>query len=313
MFRTIALVAAIAVAHSACAQTSNVPPPSGNAPTITNVVAMPMGWKVSFTAVPGALNYAVTDPSQHWFSTQGGSAHITSASPAFVQGAGGAASASFAVAAQTSSGWTKLSASSRTVSLSGSLPAFSDPYWIYHAGTYYWSGDFSQPGGDTGTILPQFGGTGAAPNPNTIKIEWFYTGDSAFPAGAVRIQNPVSGNFSPAIPGLTIDLGAHPYAYWIAAVKPTYAGADYNLKLESLNDEVVTNVLPSLKQYVTAPTAGVFTQNAINRINVPMSALALHANKTDGKRSIYKIVFEQNQPTAGTWLVDDLGFANAPR
>lgn len=285
--------------------------PAGAAPVITAVTALPMGWKVSFAPVAGAVNYLVTDPNQHWLSSGAGSAHVSPSSPIFVQGGSGAAS--LMVYAQSAKGWSAGSTAWPSVKVLGALPAYTDPYWIYANGTYNWSGDFSQPGGDPATLLPQFGGSGGQPNPNTVAINWFYTGDASFPAGAVQIINPVAGNFSPAIPGATIDLGAHPYAFWVATVKPTYANADYNLKFESMNDEVVTNILPSLKQYVTAPTPGAFTQNAVNTLNVPMSALALHANKTDGKTSIYKIVWQQNFGTAGTWLVGQVGFANTPQ
>ena len=301
----------------ACAQTSPAAKsPIAGKPVITSVTPMPMGWKVAFTGVPGALNYAIVDPNQHWFSTQAGSAHVTLNSPAFIQGYSGSGapqSASFQIAAQMPGGWTALSSSSANTRISGKLPEFTDPYWIYHDGTYFWSGDFSQPGGDPSAILPQFGGSGNTPSSNDIVIDWFHAGDQDFPAGAVRIVNAVTGNFSPAIPSATIDLGAHPYAFWVATVKPLYANADWNLKFESMNDEVVTNILPSLKQYVTAPTPGTFTQNAVNTLNVPMSVLALHANKTDGKHSIYKIVWEQNASTAGTWLVGEMGFANKAR
>ena len=285
--------------------------PAGAAPVITGVTALPMGWKVSFTPVAGAVNYLATDLNQHWISSGAGSAHVSPASPIFVQG--GAGGASIQVFAQSAKGWSTGSTAWPSVKVTGALPAYTDPYWVYHAGMYNWSGDFSQTGGDLGTLLPQFGGSGALPNPNTVAIEWFYAGDASFPQGAVRITNSATGNFSPAIPGQTIDLGAHPYGYWTATVKPTYANADYNLKFESMNDEVVTNLLPSLKKYVTAPTPGVFTQNAVNTLNVPMSALAVHANKTDGKTSIYKMVWEQNYGTAGVWLVGQVGLANSPQ
>jgi hypothetical protein len=264
-----------------------------------------MGWKVAFTEVAGAVNYCVVDPSQHWINTQAGSAHVTLHSPAFVQG--GSGSASFVIYSQAANGtWSSASPAAAPSKVVGALPAFTNPYWVYANGTYNWSGDFSQPGGDTNTMLPQYGGTGAAVNPNDVEIDWFYTGDSSFPSGAVRIVNSVTGNFSPAIPGYTVDLIAHAYGYWTALIKPTYANANYNLKFEGQNDAVVSALLPSLAKYVTAPTAGVFTQNAVNHVNIPFSAFAVNA-------PVYKMILQQNNGTQGVWLVGQLGLANSPQ
>jgi hypothetical protein len=281
-------------------------PQPGSTPVVT---ALPMGWKVNFAPVAGAINYVVVDPNQHWLSSSAGSPHLQSQPPLFAQGVSGpssGASAAFQVFAQTASGWSKGSPVAAAVKVGGSLPAYTDPYWVYHGGSFNWSCDFSQPGGDAGALLPQYGGTGGASNLQDVDIAWF--DGSIAPVsgpGSVRIKNRVTGNFSPCALGTTIDLVGHPYAYWIIAIQPEYFGANYTLVYEGLNDLVVSNTV-TLAQYVTRPAKGSFTSNAWNFVNVPMSALAVRAG-------VYKTIIQQMPGQSGTWHVDDLGWASAPR
>ena len=306
MLRFILLFLTCATAFAQTPKPTPPPTPSGT-PVVT---ALPMGWKVNFTPVPGAINYVVVDLNQHWYSSFAGSPHIQSQPPIFVQGVSGAAAGSTAalqVFAQSANGsWSAGSASARVTRIGGSLPTYSDPYWVYHAGQYNWSCDFSQPGGDAGAILPHFGGTGTPSNAEDVDIAWF---DTSVPAvsgpGSIRIKHTVTGNFSPCALGTTIDLIGHPYAYWTLAILPEYANADYTVVYEGHDDAVVSNTV-TLAQYVTRPTKGSFTPNQWNFVNVPMAALGV-------KAGLYKTIISQVSGQSGIWHVDDLGWANVAR
>ncbi len=281
------------------------PPAKPGPPTVT---ALAMGWKVAFTPLKGALNYIVTDPDQHWFSSAAGSAHLQPQSPVFVQGlsGGGGASASLQVFAQTESGWVPITTVSKPVGTAGKPPAFTDPYWIYHDGQFNWSCDFSWVGGDAGALLPQFGGTGTRPNPEDVSISWF---DLSVPAVSgpetIRITHPVTGNFAPCILGTTVDFVAHSYAFWTIAIRPDYENANYTVVFEGTNDAVVSNTV-TLAPYVAKPFKGAFRTGAWNIVNVPLSAFGPRAG-------VYKMVIQQVSGTQGTWHVDDLGLTNTAR
>lgn len=283
--------------------TTPVTPPSGSAPTIGAVTALPMAWKVNCAAPAGVLNLAAVDPNQTWFSSGAGSAHVSKQCPLLVQGAGGAATASFVVYAQTAQGWSVASAASSSSTSPGTLPAYTDPYWIIHAGAYNWQGDYSFPGGDL-NALPPPKSAGGLPSANDIEIDWWDSFAGVSGPTSVKIVLTAAGNFAPAITGYTIDLVTNPYKYFTIAINPASAGAKYNVIWETSNDLVVSNTV-ELAPYVTSPNVGSFTANVWNHVNVPFSAFALQG------RTIYKQKIASEQ--GGVWHVDNLGFSNSPQ
>ena len=270
-------------------------PPVGG----TTVTALPLGWRVNFPPVNGAVNYVVTDPHQHWLSSSAGSPHLQSQPPIFVQGISGAGSvsASLQIYTQTASGFVTSSPVLASAKSTGAV-AVTDPYWIYHNGQYNWSCDFSQFGGDPNVLLPQYGGAGGPPNPNDVDIAWF---DTSVPAlsgpETIRINNPVTGNFSPCILGTTVSLSG--FAYLTVGIRPEYAPANYTVLLEGQNDAVVSNLV-TLGKYAS------FTANAWSRVNVPVKDLNITAG-------VYKVIIQQVTGQYGVWHVDDLGWVNTAR
>lgn len=287
--------------------TTPTPPPPSSGVTVTG---LPLGWRVAFAPVAGAINYVATDLNQHWLSSAAGSPHVQSQPPIFAQGVSGAsstASATFTVFAQTSSGaWNQVGQANGPTQIGGSVPAWTDPFWIYNAGVFNGSCDFSQLGGDPNALLPQFGGTGKPSGANDVDIAWWDTGTAGVSGPqSIRVKSPVADNFSPCFLGTTLDLIGHPYTYWTVAIRPDYVNADFTLVFEGNNDLVVSNQV-TLSGFVTAPAAGHFTANAWNRVNVPMTALKV----TNG---VYKTIIQQPYSQSGIWHVDALGFSNSPQ
>ena len=170
------------------------PPPGGGlpgAPTALVATAPAFAFKLSFTPPDDGgspiLGYYAYDPKTPWISSWAGSAHVLKRSPILIQG--GSGTHSFVLRAVNKNGVGPFSALSKTVTSPGTPPPATDPYWIYHAGSFNWEGDFSWPGGRT--VPPAVPGV-------AIETDWF---DESVPAlsgpGCVEIVLPTPGNFGP--------------------------------------------------------------------------------------------------------------------
>jgi hypothetical protein len=254
--------------------------------------ALQCTFKLSFTPPDNGgspiLGYYAYDPRTPWVTSWAGSSHVLKRSPILIQG--GSGTHSFVVQAVNKNGVGPASALSNSVTSPGTQPPATDPYWIYHAGSFDWAGDFSWPGG--GVTPPSVPGI-------AVETDWF---DESVPAlsgpGCIAIVLPVPGNFAPVVQGKTIDLVALGYKYWTIAIRPGYDKPHFTIKFETVNDRIVTNMVP-LNKY------GTFTKDHWTTINIPISDFALQG------RTIYKIVLETRE--AGSWHVDNLGFCNAPQ
>jgi hypothetical protein len=257
------------------------------APTGLVATALPCAFKLSFTPPDDGgspiLGYYAYDPSTPWISSWAGSAHVLKRSPILIQG--GSGTHSFVVQAVNKNGLGPFSARSKVVTSPGTPPPAVDPYWIYHAGTFHWEGDFSWPGGRA--VPPGVPGV-------AIETDWF---DESVPAlsgpGCVKIVLPGPGNFAPVL-GKTVDVLALGYKYWTVAIRPGYDKPTFTIMFETVHDVIVTKKLP-LNKY------GTFSKGQWTTIKIPISDFAL-------QRPVYKMLLEAGE--AGSWHVDNLGFCN---
>ncbi len=286
----IVLQADAAWAQSALA---SAPSPGGGlpgAPTGLVPTALPCAFKLSFTPPDDGgspiLGYYAYDPKTPWISSWAGSAHVLKRSPILIQG--GSGTHSFVVRAVNKNGVGPFSALSKTVTAPGTPPPATDPYWIYHDGSFNWEGDFSWPGGRT--VPPAVPGV-------AIETDWF---DESVPAlsgpGCVGIVLPGPGNFAPVL-GKTVDVVALGYKYWTVAIRPGYDKPNFTITFETVHDVIVTKKVP-LSKY------GTFTKGQWATINIPISDFGL-------QRPVYKMLLEAGE--AGSWHVDNLGFCNKPQ
>jgi hypothetical protein len=294
MWRTTAASAVTLVVLAACLRAEEPAPAPGKglpgAPTGLVATALPYAFKLSFTPPDdgGApiLGYYAHDPKAPWIKSWAGSARVLKRSPILIQG--GSGTHSFVVQAVNKNGVGPLSVLSNSATSPGTLPAADDPYWIYHAGSFNWMGDFSFPGGAAPPKVP---------DGRAFEIDWF---DKSVPAlsgpGCIGIVLPGGGNFAPH--AKTFDVVALGYKYWTIAIRPGFDKPDFTIKFETTNDVVVTKVL-SLNKY------GTFTKGQWTTINIPMADFALQG------RTMYKMLLETRE--AGSWHVDNLGFCNEPQ
>jgi hypothetical protein len=284
----VALGAAAASPPPATAPHAGLP----GAPTALVATTLPCAFKLSFTPPDDGgspiLGYYAYDPKAPWIKSSAGSGRVLKHSPILIQG--GSGKHSFVVQAVNKNGVGPLSALSDAVTSPGDLPAASDPYWIYHAGSFNWSGDFSFPGG---AVPPK------VPNGRQAEVDWF---DESVPAlsgpACVAIVLPTGGNFAPCVTGKTIDLVELGYKYWTISIRPDTDNPSFTIKFETVNDAVVTKIL-SVNKY------GTFTKDQWTTINIPVADFALQG------RTIYKMLLETRD--AASWHVDNLGFCNDPQ
>ncbi len=179
---------------SAQSAPASAPVPGGGlpgAPTGLVPTALPCAFKLNFTPPDDGgspiLGYYAYDPKTPWVSSWAGSVHVLKRSPILIQG--GSGTHSFVVRAVNKNGVGPFSTLSKSVTSPGTPPPATDPYWIYHEGSFNWEGDFSWPGGRT--VPPAVPGA-------AIETDWF---DESVPAlsgpGCVGIVLATPGNFAP--------------------------------------------------------------------------------------------------------------------
>ena len=263
---------------------------SGRATALV-ATALPCAFKLSFTPPDDGgspiLGYYAIDPKVPWVKSWAGSACVQKRSPILIQG--GSGTHRFVVQAVNKNGVGPASVLSNSVTSPGTLPPATDPYWIYHAGSFNWEGDFSWPGGAAPPKVP--GG-------HMVEVNWF---DESVPAlsgpGCVGVVLHGPGNFAPIL-GKTVNVVAPGYKYWTVAIRPGYDKPNFTIMFETVRDAVVTKSLP-LNKY------GTFTKDQWTTINIPIADFALRG------RTIYKMLLETREP--GSWHVDNLGFCKSPQ
>jgi hypothetical protein len=167
-----------------------------------------------------------------------------------------------------------LSASGSTAGSTVSNSA-AQPAWVYHAGTYYWSGDYS---------------ANATP---------YYSDKTGEPAAGGRDIKVVLlgkwGIFTPVARNWDFDL--KPYAYFTFSLKPTQPEQAMHVYFMQVGDKAVGGVVDPFK-YGPPPEVGKWTT-----YKIPLADLGITGIH------VYKFgMQDQTGRAENTYYLDDIGF-----